>query len=317
MNPLVSVIVPVYKVEEYLDRCVNSIVHQTYQNLEIILVDDGSPDRCPAMCDAWADKDSRIRVIHKENGGLSYARNVALDVAKGEYITFVDSDDMIALNMVEMFIQVAEREHCDIVMSRKFLPFFETTPPKMASLEDIKTVPSEKALELMFCDYMRWEACGSIYAASAFQNFRFPVGKLYEDIAVIPKVVLFSKIVTFIQAKSYYYFSNPESIMRTGNRNVVIKYDLYKAISQIVKMFQTMSSKRARINATAGILEELLSRVHLASGNKTVNREFIRDSKRLAGKHLSAIILATRITVKRKLFMFLVLCGVSTALFKY
>ena len=92
---LISVIVPVYRVETYLDRCVQSIVSQTYQNLEIILVDDGSPDRCPAMCDAWAEKDSRICVIHKENGGLSDARNAGMAAAAGEYISFVDSDDIV------------------------------------------------------------------------------------------------------------------------------------------------------------------------------------------------------------------------------
>ena len=94
-EPLISVIVPVYKAEQYLDRCVQSIVDQTYKNLEIILVDDGSPDNCPAMCDAWAEKDSRVRVIHKENGGVASARNVGLDNAVGQYISFVDSDDWI------------------------------------------------------------------------------------------------------------------------------------------------------------------------------------------------------------------------------
>ena len=96
---LISVIVPVYKVEEYLDRCVQSIVNQTYSNLEIILVDDGSPDRCGAICDAWAEKDSRIRVIHKENGGLSDARNAGMAAATGQYIGFIDSDDRIAPEM--------------------------------------------------------------------------------------------------------------------------------------------------------------------------------------------------------------------------
>lgn len=100
-NELVSVIVPVYKVEPYLDRCVASILAQTYPNLEVILVDDGSPDNCPALCDAWAQRDARIRVIHKKNGGLSDARNVGLDAASGAYISFVDSDDYIAENFIE------------------------------------------------------------------------------------------------------------------------------------------------------------------------------------------------------------------------
>ena len=100
-NELVSVIVPVYKVEPYLDRCVASILAQTYPNLEVILVDDGSPDNCPALCDAWAQRDARIRVIHKKNGGQSDARNVGLDAASGAYISFVDSDDYIAENFIE------------------------------------------------------------------------------------------------------------------------------------------------------------------------------------------------------------------------
>ena len=104
-QPKISVIVPVYKTEGLLDRCVESIVGQTYKNLEIILVDDGSPDNCPAMCDEWAEKDSRIRVIHKENGGVSSARNAALDIATGDYIGFVDSDDWIAPEMYSSLIQ--------------------------------------------------------------------------------------------------------------------------------------------------------------------------------------------------------------------
>ena len=101
MNPLISVIVPVYKVEQYLDECVQSIINQTYKNLEIILVDDGSPDRCPEMCDEYARQNSRIRVIHKPNGGPSSARNIGLNAASGLYIGFVDSDDVIAPNMYE------------------------------------------------------------------------------------------------------------------------------------------------------------------------------------------------------------------------
>lgn len=101
MNPLVSIIVPVYKVEEYLDRCIESIVNQTYSNIEIILVDDGSPDRCPQMCDEWAKKDNRIKVIHKENGGVSSARNAGIAIAKGEWLWFVDSDDTVQINALE------------------------------------------------------------------------------------------------------------------------------------------------------------------------------------------------------------------------
>ena len=113
-NPKISVIVPVYKVEKYLDKCVESIVNQTYKNLEIILVDDGSPDNCPAMCDEWAEKDERIRVIHKENGGLADARNAGMDIATGDYIGFVDSDDWIEPNMYEVLLKNALKYDADI-----------------------------------------------------------------------------------------------------------------------------------------------------------------------------------------------------------
>lgn len=112
MQPLISVIVPVYNVEKYLNKCVESIVNQTYKNLEIILVDDGSPDNCPKMCDAWAEKDSRIKVIHKPNGGLSSARNAGMDVMHGQYVMFIDSDDYIKLNTVEiMYGNIAEDDY--------------------------------------------------------------------------------------------------------------------------------------------------------------------------------------------------------------
>lgn len=111
----VTVIVPVYNVEKYLDRCVKSIVRQTYKDLEIILIDDGSPDRCPEMCDAWKLKDSRIKVIHKKNAGLGYARNTGIDNATGKYLCFVDSDDYIAPDTIEKAYYCAVQYNADIV----------------------------------------------------------------------------------------------------------------------------------------------------------------------------------------------------------
>ena len=115
-NPLVSIIVPIYKVEPYLRRCLDSIVNQTYTNLEIILVDDGSPDGCPQICDEYAAKDKRIVVIHKENGGLSDARNAGLDICKGEYIFFIDSDDWIKTDTIEFLYKITQDKKSDIVI---------------------------------------------------------------------------------------------------------------------------------------------------------------------------------------------------------
>ncbi len=114
-QPLLSVIIPIYKVEKYLDRCINSVVRQTYNNIEIILVDDGSPDNCPKMCDSWAEKDSRIKVIHKQNAGLGFARNSGLEIATGDYIAFIDSDDYVDLDMYETLISKSLKHNADIV----------------------------------------------------------------------------------------------------------------------------------------------------------------------------------------------------------
>ena len=114
--PEVSIIVPVYKVEKYLDRCIESLIAQTLSDIEIILVDDGSPDNCPSLCDRWAKKDSRIKVIHKENGGLGFARNSGLDIACGEYVGFVDSDDFVKHDMYEALYSAAKNEDADIAM---------------------------------------------------------------------------------------------------------------------------------------------------------------------------------------------------------
>ena len=123
MKSLVSVIVPIYKVEKYLNKCVDSIINQSYKNLEIILVDDGSPDKCGEICDKYAEKDSRVKVIHKENGGLSDARNAGIDIAKGDYLLFVDSDDWITSNICEVLIKNANDNLSDIIACNQYESF--------------------------------------------------------------------------------------------------------------------------------------------------------------------------------------------------
>lgn len=149
MNPLITVIVPIYKVELYLDECVHSLLNQTYQNFEIILVDDGSPDKCPQMCDEYAKQDARIKVFHKSNGGLSDARNAGIEVATGEFIGFVDSDDCVMPNMFETLLYKIEEYNSDIISS-KFANYVEG---KLIQ-QDIKTLNGyEEGKVLMLKDY--------------------------------------------------------------------------------------------------------------------------------------------------------------------
>jgi len=215
-EPLVSIIVPIYKVEPYLQRCIDSIVSQTYTNLEIILVDDGSPDGCPQICDEYAAKDNRIVVIHKENGGLSDARNAGLDICKGEYVSFVDSDDWIADSFIENLAKAIYQSNADIGVAdfiRTSLPFtakvqLESSP----HLEELNSLQSVK--KLWTKDYVTFViACAKIYKASLFAGIRFPKGKIHEDEYTTYKLLYRASKTVFLNAPLYFYFQRDDSIM--------------------------------------------------------------------------------------------------------
>lgn len=212
---LISVIVPVYKVEPYLDRCVQSIVDQTYRNLEIILVDDGSPDHCPQMCDAWAQKDSRIKVIHQENGGLSAARNRGMDAATGELIGFVDSDDWVhpdffmkLHNAIKQYdAQIAS---CDFLITEKQSPFFETT-----NVECVCHTATQALQMLTNNQGYRAVVWNKLYSRYIIKGESFPVGRYHEDEFFTYQIIDKALRLAYVNAPLYYYFQRPESIMRS------------------------------------------------------------------------------------------------------
>ena len=146
----VSIIIPIYNVEKYLRKCVDSVICQTYKNLEIILVDDGSPDSCPEICDSYVDLDSRIKVIHKQNGGLSDARNTGIDMSSGEYITFVDSDDYIENDMIEILISTLEENHCDISTCNNLIVHSDNIVTIAPEQNITRILATENALENLF-----------------------------------------------------------------------------------------------------------------------------------------------------------------------
>ena len=178
-NDVISVIVPIYNVEEFLDECIQSIVDQTYQNLQIILVDDGSPDRCGEMCEDWARKDKRIEVIHKKNGGLSDARNAGLAEATGEFIAFVDSDDWIESQMYEVMLQTLINENADIVACGIIDSY---SNKKVIHSMPYSVGTPEKFLQMIYQDttfpVATWN---KLYRRKCWQHFEFPKGKICED----------------------------------------------------------------------------------------------------------------------------------------
>ena len=200
-----SIVIPVYRVEATLDRCVESVLGQDVDDMEVILVDDGSPDNCPKMCDDWAERDVRIRVIHKENGGLSDARNVAIDIAKGDYITFVDSDDWMETGTYKAILKLMDDD--DIV---------EFPVARRLSLSD-RSFDNIDDYWLTEQAYTHTFACNKIYRRSLFDDVRYPKGKVFEDVYTLPLLLRKAKRVSTTSQGCYHYEWNPSGITATAD----------------------------------------------------------------------------------------------------
>ena len=207
MSKLVSIIVPVYKVEQYLKRCMDSVLNQTYKNIEIILVNDGSPDNCPALCEEYAKIDSRVRVIHKENGGLSSARNVALDSVKGDYIFFVDSDDWLALDTLEVLNEYLEKDYDMISFQRTYL-----TEEKVVEKgeKNPKDMDVSQYIDSSFLGRYDFFVTTKIFKTEVFNNIRFLEGRNYEDLEIMHRLFLNLKKVVGLDYFLYYYWKGNE-----------------------------------------------------------------------------------------------------------
>lgn len=213
MNHLVSVIVPIYNVEKYLRKCIESIINQDYLNLEIILVNDGSPDNCLTICEEYLKKDQRIRLINKKNGGLSDARNVAIDIASGEFISFIDSDDYVESDYISSLINLVTG--FDVKLAVTLANYFKEG--KKVEVDNksllIKKFSASKGMEsMLYQEYFDNSAWGKIYHRSLFENIRYPVGLLYEDVPVTYKLIIKSNGIAFSNKKTYNYLLREDSI---------------------------------------------------------------------------------------------------------
>ena len=213
----ISVIVPVYKVEPYLDKCISSIVNQTYKNLEIILVDDGSPDSCPTMCNAWAEKDSRIRVIHKTNGGLSDARNAGMTVATGELMAFVDSDDWIVPDMYEYLYQRLTEDNSDIAACGVQMVWEDKKLCRMLTRAGSCVLNQEEAMRAIIEEsWLKQPVWYKLYKTDLIRDILFPMGKCHEDVFWSYQAVGSAKKVSVSDHIGYYYLQRDGSIMGEG-----------------------------------------------------------------------------------------------------
>ena len=212
---LISVIVPVYKVEKYLHKCVESILNQKYTEIEIILVDDGSPDGCGAICDEYAKKDSRVKVIHKKNGGLSDARNAGLDISRGKYIAFIDSDDYVAPEFLDALYTALVSADADMSVAGIL-----RVDERGVALQQYHEKPKLEEKVLSGTTYMNEmytfvQVTHKLYKAEIWKDLRFPYAKLHEDEFVLHYVCERCKKISVIADELYFYLCRPDSIMTT------------------------------------------------------------------------------------------------------
>lgn len=289
----ISVIVPVYKVEAYLHRCVDSILGQTFTDFELILVDDGSPDDCPVICDEYAGKDSRVHVIHLENGGPSAARNAGIDWAfansDSQWLTFVDSDDWIHPEMLERLLNAAVESNVAV----SICGYAETTgeEPEIHA-EDL--IPEIWSPEDFFIEHnvnvaVAW---GKLYRRECFRIIRYPVGKIHEDEFTTYQVLFQLNKVAVIPGQMYWYFQNQHGIMKSPWTPK--RLSALEAHKEQIEFFENLNFDRARLRSAKALIWQIKSQIdvltqlqpkeknHILSLRKSLRHELRQYRKELS-----------------------------------
>ena len=283
MENLISVIVPVYNVEKYLSKCIQSIINQTYKNLEIILIDDGSQDNSSKFCDEYSLKDSRISVIHKKNGGLSSARNVGLSNAHGDYITFIDSDDWIDQNMISTLFNIINQEKSDISICNYFLAYNEEIQIQKDKIE-IKNFSNIEALKKLYDEKLKIVmtiACCKLFKREFFNNINFPDGRIHEDEFTTYKLLYKAEKISYTNKKFYYYRQRKDSIMNSAFNKK--KLDIIYALEERIKFIKESVNDMELYNLVVkGYYTAILRRYYLYSKSYPNEKKELKELKKRA-----------------------------------
>ena len=312
-NKKVSVIVPIYKVEQYIEKCVRSIMNQTYKNLEIILIDDGSPDHSGRICDELASLDNRIRVIHKENDGVSNARNTGISISKGDYIYFIDGDDYAELNAIETLVSYAEKEESDLVIADINIVdeqgnyLGETNGENEDEYRVFTSV--EAADYFMKLDWGPWN---KLYKREVHQDVRFPSHKIHEDEAIMFQLFANSHKIVYIHNKLYNYIKRGEST--TTSSYSIRKMDWYDAWINNIEFVKEFSPKlvnkaiakmlvTAIYNLDNLLLRENDSFVKILKGLHKYYRRIIFNREITTAYKLRATLAVINVDLYKKIYM--------------
>lgn len=290
---LVSVIVPVYNVEEYLGRCVDSILEQTYRNLEVILVDDGAKDTSGSICDAYAQRDPRVQVIHKENGGLSSARNAGIDIAQGAYLKFVDSDDWLEPDAVEVLLSQALAAGVELVVGGRWDVSAKTGKKEKGLCPRQQEVVSgaELVSRIFRWDHCDSSACDKLFHSRLFREVRFPLGVVCEDVPVMYRIALDAGRAALTDKPLYNYFHRSGSISYTGISEKSFHFSRHTAqiLPYIQKNYPNLLPE-ARYLRVRSLVYSLQSADLAAPEERERFREVCRKERQALRKHIGFLL---------------------------
>lgn len=287
MEDLISIIVPVYKVENYLKKSIDSIINQSYKKIEIIIVDDGSPDKCGKICDDYSKKDNRIKVIHKKNGGLSDARNVGIENSNGKYISFIDSDDYVEYNYIEVLYKTILKYNADIAIVGHVV-WYNQNKIERAWYEEYDAKPKKILEKILYDDKIDISAWGKLYNADLFKKIRFPKGRLFEDAATTYKLIDSSNKIAVNSLPLYNYIIRENSI--STNVFSEKKMDLIistKEMTDYISKKYPELSKACNRRLMYAYLSTLTQFVKSKSKNRSIKKQlviYIKNNKKLVLK---------------------------------
>ncbi|MEK0313681.1 glycosyltransferase [Cohnella sp. 56] len=285
MHPLISIIVPIYNVEQYIHACISSIINQTYQNIEVFLVNDGSPDKCPEICDYYAEIDNRVTVIHKQNGGLSDARNAALKVARGKYILFVDSDDFIELNACEQLINQEKGNDPEIIVGNAWRIEGKTRKPlyKRNNSNEYFITGTQYLLQELQAGNMHMAVWLNLYKRDYLisNNFEFKKGLLHEDEQFTPRVFLKAKKVLKTEILFYNYIIRQGSITNGENKEINAQH-MMKTFKELEDIYKNIEPEILRKFLNNDLVDKYFHIVHSAKLHKKeysylIDKSFLKN----------------------------------------
>lgn len=313
----ISIIIPVYNVEKYLERCIDSILSQDFRDFELILVDDGSTDKCSEICEEYKLRDKRVIVLHKENGGLSSARNAGLEIARGEYVGFIDSDDWIEENAFPKLYQFGVKNDLEIIIFGMQVVDEFGKRKKYCGVEENQLYDRETAFYEMVCNgRFREEACNKFYKRELFEGIRYPVGRIHEDTFTTYKLIEKAERIGYYKGVFYNYFQRKDSIM--ANAKISFNIDRVEAIGELVECIRKYP--KVYYGGVYNLLSSSCLNLEKVLVEKNDNRRnYLKQVRKLFRRNIIGILINRETPKGFKMLSIAICCswGITKGIYRY